>query len=60
MVPLEPEIDLTDYKEIRKDYKPEEFDVAQVDEFIENLRRNAATIIPAEHPAEVGNRSTST
>ena len=55
MVPLEPEIDLTDYKEIRKDYEPEEFDVAQVDEFIENLRRNAATIIPAEHPAEVGN-----
>ena len=55
MVPLEPEIDLNDYKEIRKDYEPEEFDVAQVDEFIENLRRNAATIIPAEHPAEVGN-----
>ena len=55
MVPLEPEITLNDYKEIRKDYKPEEFDVAQVDEFIENLRRNAATIIPAEHPAEVGN-----
>ena len=55
MVPLEPEIDLKDYKEIRKDYKPEEFDVAQVDEFVENLRRNAATIIPSEHPAEVGN-----
>lgn len=55
MVPLDPEIDLKDYREIRKDYQPEEFDPAQVDEFIENLRRNAATIIPAEHPAEVGN-----
>ena len=55
MVPLEPEIELNDYKEMRKKYEPDEFDTAQVDEFIENLRRNAATIIPAEHPAEVGN-----
>ena len=55
MVPLEPEVELNDYKEIRKEYQPEEFDDAQVDEFIENLRRNAATIIPAEHPAETGN-----
>ncbi len=55
MVPLEPEIKLNDYKEMRKAYEPDEFDTAQVDEFIENLRRNAATIIPAEHPAEVGN-----
>ena len=55
MVPLEPEIELNDYKEMRKKYEPDKFDTAQVDEFIENLRRNAATIIPAEHPAEVGN-----
>ncbi|MBG0783734.1 MAG: trigger factor [Anaerolineaceae bacterium] len=55
MVPLEPEVELNDYKEIRKDYEPEAFDESQVDEFIDNLRRNAATIIPAEHPAEVGN-----
>ena len=54
MVPLEPEIDLGDYKEIRKDYEPEEFDESQVEAFIDNLRRNAATIIPAEHPANTG------
>ncbi len=54
-VPLEPEVDLGDYREIRKAYDLKEFDVSQVDDFIANLRRNAATIIPAEHPAEEGN-----
>lgn len=54
-VPLEPEIDLGKYREIRKAYELEEFDLSKVDDFITNLRRNAATIIPAEHPAEEGN-----
>jgi trigger factor len=54
MIPLEPEIDLGDYREIRKDYEPGEFDDAKVDEFIYNMRRNAATIIPAERPAVEG------
>lgn len=53
-IPLEPEVDLGDYREVRKDYEPEEFDVSKVDDFIMNLRRNAATIIPAEHAAEEG------
>ncbi len=55
MVPLTPEVDLGDYREIRKEYKLEPFDISKVDDFITNLRRNAATIIPAEHPAEKGN-----
>jgi trigger factor len=54
IVPLEPEVNLGEYKEIRKPYELEEFDIKEVDEFIENLRRNAATIIPANHPAEAG------
>ena len=54
-VPLEPEIDLGDYREVRKPYELAEFDISEVDDFITNLRRNAATIIPAEHPAEEGN-----
>ncbi len=53
-VPLEPEIDLGEYREVRKPYELEEFDLSNVDDFITNLRRNAATIIPAEHPAKVG------
>lgn len=54
MVPLEPEIDLGDYREIRKDYALEAFNTAGVDDYIMSLRRNSATIVPANHPAEVG------
>ncbi|MCB2203006.1 trigger factor [bacterium] len=54
VVPLEPEVELGEYREIRKDYELEEFDVSEVDDYITNLRRNAATIVPAEHPAEEG------
>jgi len=55
MIPLEPEIDLGEYREIRKDYELVEFDISKVDDFIDKMRRNAATIVPAEHPAEEEN-----
>ncbi|NLN69714.1 MAG: trigger factor [Chloroflexi bacterium] len=54
MVPLKPEIELGDYREIRKDYAPEAFNTSDVDDYIMSLRRNSATIVPADHPAEVG------
>ena len=53
-IPLEPEIDLGDYREIRKDYNLEEFDEKLVEETINKMRRNAATIVPADHPAQQG------
>jgi len=54
MVPLQPEVNLGDYREIRKAYELEEFDIKDVDRFIENMRRNAATIIPSEEAAGEG------
>jgi trigger factor len=54
MIPLEPEIDLGDYREVRKEYELEEFDLSKVDDFIDQMRRNAATIIPADHSAGEG------
>ncbi len=51
-VPLEPEIDLGDYREIRKDYEMEAFDTATVENYITQLRRNSATIVPAERAAQ--------
>jgi len=54
MIPLEPEIDLGDYREIRKEYELEVFDLSKVDDFIDKMRRNAATIVPADHPAGEG------
>jgi len=53
-IPLEPEVDLGEYREIRKDYQPEDFDEAEVEKFIDRMRRNSATIIPSEHPAQEG------
>jgi trigger factor len=54
IVPLEPEVELGDYREIRKPYELEEFDISQVNDFIDNIRRNSATIVPADHPAQEG------
>jgi len=54
IVPLKPEVELGDYREIRKPYEIEEFDLSQVDNFIDNIRRNSATIVPADHPAQEG------
>lgn len=51
IVPLEPEVDLGDYREIRMPYEPEPFDTADVDDYITQLRRNSATIVPADRPA---------
>ena len=54
LIPLEPEVELGDYRQIRKDYSIEEFDESKVDAYINNARRNAASIVPAERPAEKG------
>lgn len=54
LIPLEPEIDLGEYREIRKPFELEEFDITEVEDYITNLRRNSATIVPADHPAEIG------
>jgi trigger factor len=54
MVPLEPIVNLGEYHEVRKPYELEEFDIKEVDEFIDNLRRNAATIVPVDRKAKEG------
>lgn len=54
MVPLEPEVTLPDYRAIRKPYELEEFDQSEVDKYITDLQRNAATIVPADHAANPG------
>ncbi|MFN2305089.1 MAG: trigger factor, partial [Anaerolineales bacterium] len=54
MIPLNAEVDLGDYREIRKEFALEPFKVSEVDAYIHQLRRNAATIVPADHPAEKG------
>ncbi len=54
LIPLQPEIDLGNYKEIRFDYTPEETTEDDVNDFLKNLQRNYATSEPVERPSEEG------
>lgn len=54
LIPLQPEVDLGNYKDIRFDYAPEETTDEDVNDFLTNLQRNYATAEPVERPAEEG------
>jgi len=54
VVPLEPTVDLANYREIRKAYTPTPLTEKQVEDFIQRLRRTYATAEPVERPAEEG------
>ncbi len=52
LVPLQPEIDLGDYRSVRLDYKPEAVPEEEVDKYIERLRNSYASVEPVERPIE--------
>ncbi len=54
LVPLEPEVDLGDYKEIRLEYSPEAVEEQEVTDFLKRLQTNYSTAEPVERPAEEG------
>lgn len=54
LVPLEPTVDLGDYKSLRKKYSVKAVTEKQVNEFIERMRKNFATAEPSTDPAKEG------
>jgi trigger factor len=54
VVPLEPVVDLGDYRSIHIHREPVEITDAQVDEVIERLRRESAPWEPVDRPAQFG------
>ena len=54
LIPLEPEVKLGKYKELRKEYTPAVLDEKKVDDYIYQLRRNSATIVPSTEAAKEG------
>jgi trigger factor len=54
LIPLEPTVELGDYKALRKKYAVKAVAEKQVDEFIERMRKNYATAEPSEKPAAKG------
>jgi trigger factor len=54
LVPLAPEVELKNHRDIRIDFEPKEVSEEDVTKFIDNLRDNQAVIEPVERPAEEG------
>lgn len=57
-VPLEPEVDLKEYSEVREDYEVPEVTDTQVDNALTDLRRRHALIEESSKPAAAGDRVT--
>lgn len=53
-VPLSPEVDLGEYRDIRVDYEEPEVDDEALEEVLEELRQGQALIEPADRAAEMG------
>jgi len=54
VVPLQPEVEVGDYKAIEIAYEPPEIDDDEVDEALENMRQQQAINEPVERPAADG------
>lgn len=54
LVPLKPEVELGDYKEIELEYNLEPVSDEEINEFLTRLQKNYATAEPAERPIENG------
>jgi trigger factor len=54
LVPLEPTVELGEYKSLRKKYAVKAVTTKQVDEFVERMRKNYATAEPSTAPAKEG------
>ncbi len=54
LVPLEPEVDLGNYKDIRLDYSPEAVEEQEVTDFLKRLQTNYSTAEPVDRPAQEG------
>ena len=52
IIPLEPKVELGDYRSIRIPYEPPAVDENEVDAFIQRLRNSYATLTPVERTAE--------
>ena len=53
-VPLSPEVEIKEYKDIRIDFKEKEVTEKDINEVVENLRENQAVIEPADRAAQEG------
>lgn len=55
-VPLQPRVELGDYRSVRVPLQPVSVEESEVDAVIEKLRESNATWAPVERPAQIGDR----
>lgn len=53
-IPLEPEVQLGEYRAIRKEYNLEPIEEKDVEDYLHRLQTSYATAEPVERPAEIG------
>jgi len=56
LVPIEPEVDLGDYRSLRLPFEVEEVTEAAVEEYLERLREEHAQWVPVDRPAQMGDQ----
>jgi trigger factor len=56
MVPIEPEVDLGDYRSVRLPFEVNEVTDSAVGDYLEGLRQEHAQWIPVDRPAELGDQ----
>lgn len=57
-VPMQPEVDLHDYRSVRLDYEAPVISDEDVDEVLEDLRKREALVEESAHPVRMGDRVT--
>jgi trigger factor len=56
LVPIQPEVDLGDYRDVRVDYEIEEVTGEQVEAYLADLQQEHAQWVPVERPAAMGDQ----
>jgi trigger factor len=56
LVPIQPEVDLGDYRDVRVDYEVEEVTDEQVEAYLADLQQEHAQWVPVERPAAMGDQ----
>lgn len=54
IIPLEPEVELGNYSEVRMDYQVDEVEESEISDFLKRLQTNYSTAEPVDRPAQAG------
>ncbi len=57
-IPLQPEVSLGDYRDLRVPFEVPEITNQEVEDALENLRVDQATLLPTERPVQIGDVAT--